>query len=206
MGTGKRGRRVCDPDGMAPEKNDESLRRLGGGRWQTRDGRLRSSRRAGRGSSSTGSRPTISDFRSCVARSSRSPSARAAVEDAREGPIPESPLADRIKKAGSPKKGKAGSAEPKKLEKPAEPRWLTELSKSERERAERLLAVLVGWGLSDAEEVVRDDLDRGSPALARLAIARAVEKMRGPEMRPMRATWCGTWPRSSLAAGTASWV
>ena len=101
--------------------------------------------------------------------------ARAAVEDAREGPIPESSLADRIKKAGSPKKGKAGSAEPKEPKKPAEPRWLTELSKSERERAQRLLAVLVGRGLSDAEEVVRDDLDRGSPALARLAISRAIE-------------------------------
>jgi hypothetical protein len=64
----------------------------------------------------------------------------------------------------------AGGSEP-----PKEPAWLRTLDGAKREAARTLLARLANEGVADAEALVRSDYVGGQPALARLAISRALD-------------------------------
>jgi hypothetical protein len=174
---------------MAPKKTDDegSLKRLGGGRWQTRDERFTIEPQSGTWVIVDGEQtddlglPLVrGPFRSLT-------DAKAAVEAARGTAAPESPLADRIKKTDArPAKAKDETrdgkgdtdkgvptrpAKPKAPEPPAEPSWIAALSPRERGRARRLIEQLGEARVRDAEGIVRQDLTGGVPTVARLALA-----------------------------------
>jgi len=187
---------------MAAKKDDDdrSLKRLGGGRWQTRDERFTIEPQSGtwvlvdaEQTDDLGLPLVRGPFRSLT-------EAKAAVEAARGAAAPESPLADRVKdaatrpaparvaakarpeetaRASSTKIGRAVMAErptapPKpepKSEPPPEPRWIADLSPRDRGRARRLIEALTEAGVRDAENIVRQDLTGGVPTVARAAIA-----------------------------------
>jgi hypothetical protein len=174
---------------MAAKKTDNegSLKRLGGGRWQTRDERFTIEPQSGTWVIVDGEQtddlglPLVrGPFRSLT-------DAKAAVETARGTAAPESPLADRIKKSDarpakakgqrSDSKNDAGKGAPtrpakrKPPEPPPEPRWISELTPRDRGRARRLIEQLNEAGVRDAEGIVRQDLTGGVPTVARLALA-----------------------------------
>ncbi len=164
---------------MAAKKTDDagSLKRLGGGRWQTRDERFTIEPQSGTWVLVDGEQtddlglPLVrGPFRSLT-------EAKAAVEAARGTAAPESPLADRFKKAAGPptkKSAPSRSTKPAPAEPPApaaEPRWIAALTPRDRGRARRLIEQLDGAGVRDAEGIVRQDLTGGVPTIARLALA-----------------------------------
>ena len=174
---------------MAAKKtgDDRSLRRLGGGRWQTRDERFTIEPQSGtwvlvdaEQTDDLGLPLVRGPFRSLT-------DAKAAVEEARGTAAPESPLAGRVKVAGSrpattpavrgqkhdPTKAAARPARPSPIEPepPAEPRWIADLGPRDRGRARRLIERLELGGIPDAEGVVRRDLTGGVPTVARIAIS-----------------------------------
>jgi hypothetical protein len=165
---------------MAAKKTDDdsSLKRLGGGRWQTRDERFTIEPQSGtwvlvdaEQTDDLGLPLVRGPFRSLT-------EAKAAVATARGTAAPESPLADRIKKgAGSAAKAKgisARSTKPSKSEPPEpppEPRWIAALAARDRGRARRLIEQLEEAGVRDAEGVVRQDLTGGVPTVARVALS-----------------------------------
>ena len=174
---------------MAPKKaeDDRSLKRLGGGRWQTRDERFTIEPQSGtwvlvdaEQTDDLGLPLVRGPFRSLT-------EAKAAVEGARGSAAPESPLAGRVREGKpAPRKEapsgpatskvagrKAAAPEP---EPPPEPRWISELGPRDRGRARRLIDQLDEAGVRDPEGIVRQDLTGGVPTIARLAIAdRAAE-------------------------------
>jgi hypothetical protein len=183
---------------MATKKadDDRSLKRLGGGRWQTRDERFSIEPQSGtwvlvdaEQTDDLGLPLVRGPFRSLT-------EAKAAVEAARGTAAPESPLADRVTDAAtrpsptpaatrnrpektvdtsSAKTKRTARADrpmtPPKPEPPAEPRWIADLSPRDRGRARRLIETLADAGVRDAENVVRQDLTGGVPTVARVAIA-----------------------------------
>jgi hypothetical protein len=165
---------------MAAKKTDDdsSLKRLGGGRWQTRDERFTIEPQSGtwvlvdaEQTDDLGLPLVRGPFRSLT-------EAKAAVATARGTAAPESPLADRIKKgAGSAAKAKGISArstkpsKPELPEPPPEPRWIAALAARDRGRARRLIEQLEEAGVRDAEGVVRQDLTGGVPTVARVALS-----------------------------------
>ena len=178
---------------MAAKKTDDdrSLKRLGGGRWQTRDERFTIEPQSGtwvlvdtEQADDLGLPLVRGPFRSLT-------EAKAAVDDARGTAAPESPLADRVKEAGArPARPRSGAADTRteskgasapaagpprsELDEPEpapEPRWVADLSPRERGRARRLIERVEAGGVRDAEGVVRQDLTGGVPTVARLALA-----------------------------------
>jgi hypothetical protein len=165
---------------MAAKKTDDdsSLKRLGGGRWQTRDERFTIEPQSGtwvlvdaEQTDDLGLPLVRGPFRSLT-------EAKAAVATARGTAAPESPLADRIKKgAGSAAKAKGISArstkpsKPELPEPPPEPRWIAAFAARDRGRARRLIEQLEEAGVRDAEGVVRQDLTGGVPTVARVALS-----------------------------------
>jgi hypothetical protein len=191
---------------MAPTKaaatdGDESLKRLGGGRWQTRDERFTIEPQSGtwavvdaEETDDLGLPLVRGPFRSLT-------DAKAAIATARTSEPPASPLKERVergrppesaakakaaassaKTAGArrpaedeaaPKLAKAAPAKvaPAKDEPPAEPSWFRDLDPADRGRARRLIDRLTADGATDAESIVRRDLAGGVPALAAHAIA-----------------------------------
>jgi hypothetical protein len=185
---------------MAAKKepaDDRSLKRLGGGRWQTRDERFTIEPQSGtwvlvdaEQTDDLGLPLVRGPFRSLT-------DAKAAVESARGASAPESPLADRIKDGAAPRASTQTSsktstsraslravpdAKPERpsdaatqrgraAPEPAEARWIGELPARERGRARRLIERLSAAGVRDSENIVRQDLTGGVPAVARVAIA-----------------------------------
>jgi hypothetical protein len=177
--------------------DDQSLKRLGGGRWQTRDERFTIEPQSGtwvlvdaEQTDDLGLPLVRGPYRSLT-------DAKAAVAAARGTAPPESPLSERVKEAGtrspasvtknSDRRG-APSAKPadargapepeprpeREPEPPPEPRWIRELAPRDRGRARRLLERLTAAGIRDAENVVRQDLTGDVPSIARLAVAERV--------------------------------
>lgn len=168
---------------MAAKKTDDdsSLKRLGGGRWQTRDERFTIEPQSGTWVLVDGEQtddlglPLVrGPFRSLT-------EAKAAVTAALGAAAPESPLADRFKKSAvRPATGKsaptrAANAEPLEPPEPPppppEPRWISALTPRDRGRARRLIEQLEAAGVRDGEGVVRQDLTGGVPTVARVALA-----------------------------------
>jgi hypothetical protein len=168
---------------------DDSLKRLGGGRWETRDGRFAIEPQSGtwvvvdnRQTDDLGLPLVRGPFGSLTA-------AKEAIEGIRtSGPV-ESPLAGRLKEAkatatskskGHAAPGKTGSAktgEPQKTSvapaPPPEPKWLRDLDPADRRRARELIDKLEKLEIPESEDVARSEIARNRPAIARLAIERA---------------------------------
>jgi hypothetical protein len=187
---------------------DEALKRLGGGRWQTRDERFTIEPQSGtwvvvdaEQTDDLGLPLVRGPFGSLGA-------AKEAIAGAREAEPAASPLAaraeqlrDRPGKAASsaptPKTEDAGpgkratSAKPAKPGKgdkpdaPTEPRWIQALDPAERRRANRLIDRLTEAGARDPEGIARRDIVGEVPAVAAFAIARALARL-GDDARPER--------------------
>src|SRR5689334_2263345 len=180
----------------------DSLKRLGGGRWETRDGRFQIEPQSGTWvivdttqTNEFGLPLVRGPFGSLTA-------AKDAIESAREeGPVT-SPLAGRIERGdrGEPApatkawavttRDDAGSAggehdepgepepEPEELEPkpPPEPLWLRSLKPVGRQKARDLIEKLTALGVDDAEGIAREEIAEGHPALARHALARRIRE------------------------------
>ena len=174
---------------------DEGLKRLGGGRWQTRDERFSVEPQSGtwvlvdaEQTDDLGLPLVRGPFGTLTA-------AKAAIEAAREGVAPASPLADRVanlreRPATKPDRGdaaaKAKAAKPKaEPEPPAEPRWIVALEPAERRRAKRLIELLSETGAPDPEGIVRRDLVGGVATVAGFAVDRALVEL-GADASPSK--------------------
>jgi len=173
---------------------DEALKRLGGGRWQTRDERFTIEPQSGtwvvvdaEQTDELGLPLVRGPFGSLGA-------AKEAIAGARDAEPAATPLAARAAKLGDrprtsavPKatsKSKAAEAappatpakarEPSKPEPPAEPRWIGALDPAERRRANRLIERLTEAGAPDPEGIARRDLVGDVPAVAAFAVAQAI--------------------------------
>jgi hypothetical protein len=183
---------------------EESLKRLGGGRWETKDGRFTIEPASGTWSvldaeetDELGLPLVRGPFRSLT-------DAKNAIAEARTSEPPSSPLAGRPKRrsdtarstAPEPERAERTRAEkpenrptrrtkaqrddePEKPEEPEEPAWFRDLAPAERGRARRLIDRLLADGASDAASIVRRDLAGGVPALAAHAIERRLAELPG---------------------------
>ncbi len=175
---------------MAAKKTDdsESLRRLGGGRWQTRDDRFTIEPQSGtwvildaEQTDELGLPLVRGPYRSLT-------DAKEAIASARTAAAPESPLADQVEKAArrtatgktKPKRSRRSAAEDKEPEErapPAEPRWLTDLPPARRREARALIERLTAMAADDPEDIVRGALVRDAPDLARFAVVRRLRDL-----------------------------
>ena len=190
---------------------DESLKRLGGGRWQTRDERFIIEPQSGtwvvvdaEQTDELGLPLVRGPFGSLGA-------AKAAIVAARDADPKESPLAERAAKlrdrteaepaskdgpprrrstsakstsSGAPATArKAKSSEAPTHAAPAEPKWIQALEPADRRRAKRLIDRLTELGAPDPEGIVRRDLVGGVPAVASFAVSRALENL-GKDAEP----------------------
>jgi hypothetical protein len=183
---------------------DESLKRLGGGRWETRDGRFAIEPQSGTwvvvDSTQTddlGLPLVRGPFGSLTA-------AKEAIEGLRTSGPMASPLADRLKKAtaaapsrqakagGSRKQASASDVRPARTapepEPPPEPKWLRDLGPSDRRRARELIEKLEKLDVAEPEEIVRSEVARNRPAITRLAIERALARAIASSKSPAKAT------------------
>jgi hypothetical protein len=151
--------------------DDEKLKRLGGGRWESKDGRYSIEPQSGTwvvvDNEQTnelglplvrGPFPTLTAAREAVLKSRVAGPAR-------------SPLAERLAK--TPKRE---APMPKKPESPPEPRWLQALGEPDRRRVRALVKRLEAAGVPDPHEIARAEIADGQPALARLALERRLAK------------------------------
>jgi hypothetical protein len=172
---------------------DDALKRLGGGRWETRDGRFQIEPQSG--TWVIVDTTQTNEFGLPLVRGPYPSlgSAKEAIETAREeGPV-ESPLAERIGKASAPttsgpSKGAKGAAKSTATEaepEPAapaappprpEPKWIRDLRAGDRRKAAALIERLEGLGVpkAQAEAVARAEVAQGLPGVARLAIERRI--------------------------------
>ena len=176
---------------------DEPLKRLGGGRWQTRDERFTIEPQSGtwvvvdaEQTDDLGLALVRGPFGSLGA-------AKEAIAGARHAEPAQSPLTARVAQlrdrprtssTTAPKERVAGAAggtpdtpakptKPGKVAKPeppAEPRWITALEPAERRRANRLIDRLGVAGADDPEGIARRDLVGDVPAVAAFAISQAL--------------------------------
>jgi hypothetical protein len=190
---------------------DESLKRLGGGRWQTRDERFVIEPQSGtwvvvdaEQTDELGLSLVRGPFGSLGA-------AKAAIGEARDADPKKSPLAERAAKlrdrpdaepapkdgpsrrrstsAKSTSSGAPATAKPAKAAgtatrtASAEPKWVQALDPADRRRAKRLMDRLAELGAPDPEGIVRRDLVGDVPAVAGFAISRALEEL-GKDAEP----------------------
>jgi len=193
--------------------DDESLKRLGGGRWQTRDERFTIEPQSGtwvvvdaEQTDDLGLPLVRGPYGSLGA-------AKAAIATARDAEPATSPLAGKLgdrpaaksskdgerarsKGASTGKSDTAESAPPAtkagaaakraaKPEAPAEPRWMQALEPAERRRAKRLIDALDEAGAADPEGIARRDIVGEVPAAAAFAIARAIKAL-GDDASPIK--------------------
>jgi hypothetical protein len=170
---------------------DEALKRLGGGRWQTRDQRFTIEPQSGtwvvvdaEQTDDLGLPLVRGPFGSLR-------DAREAIERARGTEPSTSPLTARVDElrsrpgavvATSSKPARA--TKPARAEEPAEPRWLTELEPDERRRARGLVGKLTDAGAPGPEGMVRRDVVGNVPAVAAYAIVRAIMALE-PDASPV---------------------
>jgi hypothetical protein len=177
---------------MAKQSDDAtSLKRLSGGSWQSRDGRFTIEQQSGRWVVVDAEQTDDLGLPRIRGPYPSLKVARASVEEVREEPAGESPLAGRIREAKSrPQPKAAGTARTTRAgrakteaEAPPEPAWLANLSAADGDRARQLIRDLEAAGLPDGPALVRRDVADGSPAVAEAllltAIARRVRNLRG---------------------------
>jgi hypothetical protein len=202
-------------------QDDGSLKRLGGGRWQTRDERFTIEPESGtwvvvdsEQADDLGLPRVRGPFGSLNA-------AKAAISAAREVEPAVSPLATKVaehrdRPVATPSKGRrphvieavkapgesAAKAAPVPVAAPfappppPEPKWILDLPPAERRRAHELIDKLSSAGAPDPEAIARSEIAGNVPSVAAFALARAIERL-GPKASPAEVA-------RLLAAGVAA--
>ena len=165
---------------------DESLRRLGGGRWPTRDERFTIEPQSGTWAVVDAEQTDELGLPLVRGPYPSLSAAKAAIAEARESARPNSPLKER--QIASPTGQKASSKattrrratpdeKPEEAEDAEEPRWFRDLDHDGRRRAGRLIETLTAAGADDPENLVRRDLVGDVAAVAGYAVARAIREL-----------------------------
>lgn len=175
LAVGSGGRAHACPHGRVRLAGAESLKRLGGGRWQSKDGRFTVEPESGtwvvvdnEQTDELGLPLVRGPFPSLTA-------ARTAIDETRDAAPAESPLADRLERARREPTPRAAPRRPEPEPEPAappEPAWLRKLDAGDRKRALQLISRLQKAAVADAESVARAELGDDEPALARVALER----------------------------------
>lgn len=168
---------------MAGTDKDTGLRRLGGGRWQTRDARFTIEPQSGTWvvvdadqTDDLGLPLVRGPFASLTA-------AKAAIAGVRDAPTAFSPLPARataLRDRAAPEttpRSKGSTAPPRAPTPPLEPRWIGELPADDRRRARRLVAALAEAGAADPEGIARRDIAGNVASTAAFAMERAVRAL-----------------------------
>ena len=175
-----------------PADKDDSLKRLGGGRWRTRDERFTIEPQSGtwvvvdaEQTDDLGLARVRGPFGSLTA-------AKEAIGAAREAEPSVSPLAAQLARlrerpratpakddapaSKAPARAKATPATKAAVreEPPAEPGWIQDLEPADRRMARQLVARLTAAGAPDPEGMARRDVVGKVPAVASFAIAREI--------------------------------
>ena len=164
----------------ASEKAD-ALKRLGGGRWQTRDERFTIEPQSGTWVVVDGEQTDELGLPLVRGPFASLGEAKAAIELARDGEPAVSPLVARaaeLKKRSGTTKSVPPPAVPEP-EAPKEPRWLTDLKPTDRIRARELVDRLTMLGAPDPEGVAQREIAGDVAATAAYAIRRALDAL-GP--------------------------
>jgi hypothetical protein len=147
--------------------DQEKLKRLGGGRWESKDGRFTIEPQSGTWvivdntqTDDLGLPLVTGPFPSLTA-------AKDAIAEARETGPAKSPLADSVERSRKEEKER-----PKKPEPPPEPAWLKKLSDSDRKRLRTLVKRLEAADIPDAEAIARSEIADDQPAIAQFALER----------------------------------
>ncbi len=179
--------------------DDGSLKRLGDGRWQTRDARFSIEPQSG-----TWAVVDAEQMDELGLPLVRGPfgslnAAKDAIAAAREAGPAVSPQASRLAESPAkpsrpaprppaPKQAQAKvDARPAHVrapEKPREPRWFRGLEPAEKRRARELIGRLTRSGVADPGGLARRDIVGHIPAVAALAVNRAIQAL-GPEATPV---------------------
>ena len=176
---------------------DDSLKRLGGGRWETRDGRFAIEPQSGTWVVVDNSQtdelglPLVrGPFGSLTA-------AREAIETVRTMGPTESPLAERIKQAretdarepkAPARPGNAAARRARsKPEPPAEPKWIRDLDPADRRQAHALIQRLERLDATDPEAIARAEIAGDRPAVVRLALERRLRQVIASTSTPAEA-------------------
>jgi hypothetical protein len=185
---------------MARKNEDESsLKRLGGGRWQTRDERFTIEPESGtwvvvdaQQTDDLGLPLVRGPFSSLAAAKAAIEGARtsepavsplaAQVEEHRKRPVV-TPVATRASTTSSPKPAAMPAPKPAKPEPPPEPKWIRDLDPTERKRALELIERLIKAGAPDPEDLARREMSGKRTVVAAFAIARALAAL-GPDAKP----------------------
>ncbi|HVL54107.1 MAG TPA: hypothetical protein VM344_07570 [Vitreimonas sp.] len=162
----------------------QPLKRLGGGRWESKDGRFSIEPQSGtwvivdnEQVNELGLPLVRGPYPSLTA-------ARTAIEEARDAGPAASPLADRLERVRTQERD--GTARPAKTKKPPEPKkravpgpkptvepaWLRRLSDTDRRRATTMIKRLVSAGVEDPAAIARAEIVDDLPAIATLALER----------------------------------
>jgi hypothetical protein len=188
------------------DAQDEPLKRLGGGRWRSRDERFTIEPQSGTWVVVDGEQ--VDDLGLPLVRGPFGSlrDAKAAMTSARASGAASSPLAGRRPAVtptdpprpaparsgkGTPSRsntgdhaasesGRATSNAPAGEGPDPEPRWLSELSAADRRRARRLIARVEAAGASDGEGMTRRDIVGDVPSIASFAVRRRLADL-GPD-------------------------
>ncbi|MDP9483102.1 MAG: hypothetical protein M3P84_07775 [Chloroflexota bacterium] len=165
---------------------DEGLKRLGGGRWQTRDERFTIEPQSGTWAVVDAEQTDDLGLPLVRGPFGSLRDAKEAIGKARGTDAPASPLEGRPRPGegkdevaeAKPRKADPDTPEPAKPEpEPAEPGWLKDLASDERRRATRLIDRLTAAKARDPEGLVRRDLVGDVPAVAGFAVERAIRSL-----------------------------
>ena len=189
---------------------DDSLKRLGGGRWQTRDERFTIEPQSGTwvvvdaeqtddlglplvrgpygslGAAKAGiatARDTEPAASPLAAKLRDRPAAKGSKDDdrpAKKGTSPGEPDTVAASRGKTARAAKRAESEP-----PAEPRWMGALEPADRRRAKRMIDALEAAGASDPEGIARRDIVGEVPAATAFAIARAIKAL-GDDAPPVK--------------------
>lgn len=147
--------------------DQETLKRLGGGRWESKDGRFTVEPQSGTWALVDNTQTNELGLPLVTGPYPSLTAAREAIAEAREtGPV-KSPLADSIERSRKEEK-----KQPAKPEPPPEPAWLQKLTEPDRRRVRALVKRLEAAAIPHAEAIARSEIADEQPALARLALER----------------------------------
>jgi len=184
--------------------DDGSLKRLGGGRWETRDARFTIEPQSGtwvvvdaeqtdelglplvRGpfSSLNAAKDAIAAARQAGPAVSPQGSRLAPppAKPTKPAPAPpEAPSQAKARRNAKPAPARAPTPVP---EKPREPRWFQGLEPAQKRRARELIGRLTRAGVPDPEGLARREIVGHVPAVAVVAVNRAIHAL-GPEATPL---------------------
>lgn len=147
--------------------DQETLKRLGGGRWESKDGRFTIEPQSGTWALVDNTQTNELGLPLVTGPYPSLTAAREAIAEARETGPAKSPLADSIERSRKQEKER-----PPKPEPPPEPAWLQKLTEPDRRRVRTLVKRLEAAGIPDAEAIARSEIADEQPALARLALER----------------------------------